>query len=55
MDAWAGTNSEREGVWLVIDPAELKRFEKTYQPMTRLPNSVLARDQVYVVPPGEQK
>ncbi|HEX4792819.1 MAG TPA: glycosyltransferase family 39 protein [Humisphaera sp.] len=54
VDAWAGSKLEREGAWLVIDPGEFARFEKTYQPMTPLPASVLAHDQVYVVRPGEQ-
>jgi hypothetical protein len=54
IDSWAGSKSEREGAWLVIDPGELKRFEKTYQPMTALPGSVLGREQVYVVGPEMQ-
>jgi len=52
IDAWAGPPESRKGAWMLIDPDELERFEKTYQPMPPLPASVLMHDRAYLVPPG---
>jgi hypothetical protein len=54
IEAWAGPPQSRGGAWMLIDPDELERFEKTYQPLPPLPASVLMHDKVYLVPPGQR-
>ena len=37
VDAWAGSDKQLPGEWRVIDPAELRRFRKTYFGLPPLP------------------
>ena len=51
LDAWAGPPQDRRNAWLWIDPDELKRFSRTYQPCPPVPDEVAARDRAYLVGP----
>jgi hypothetical protein len=51
IDAWAGQPSTRNGGWLVIDPAELNRMVRTYQPLPPVPREIAGKDGVFTVPP----
>jgi len=49
IDAFAGPNVPGQTQWLLVDPDELQRYEKTYQPFPRLPASTATHDQTYAV------
>ncbi|HEX5245128.1 MAG TPA: hypothetical protein VFW23_17850, partial [Tepidisphaeraceae bacterium] len=51
LDAWAGPPQDRRNAWLWIDPEELKRFARTYQPCPPVPAEVAAHDRAYLVGP----
>jgi hypothetical protein len=46
IEAWAGPADGKQ--WLLIDPAELKRFE-SYQPFPPLPPGIAARNERYLI------
>jgi len=49
IDAFAGPKPAGQKQWLLIDPDELKRFEKTYQPFPPLPADIAVHDQPYAI------
>jgi hypothetical protein len=49
IDAWAGPASPPGSQWICVDPGELKRFEKTYQPFPPLSREILAHDEPYLM------
>jgi hypothetical protein len=49
IEAFAGPKPAGQKQWLLIDPDELKRFEKTYQPFPPLPAEIVAHDRPYAV------
>lgn len=49
VEAWAGKMPEPERRWLLIDPTELERFERTYQPLPPLPAEIAAHREPYVM------
>lgn len=51
IDAWRGPGAAPANEWLLIDPAELRRFETTYRNIPPPPADVRARPQRFVVPP----
>ena len=51
LDAWAGPPQDRRNAWLWIDPEELKRFSRTYQPCPPVPPEIAAHDRAYLVGP----
>jgi hypothetical protein len=53
MEAWAGPSSASPQ-WLLIDPNELERFERTYQPFPPLSPEITAHNETFLVqrPPG---
>ena len=51
LDAWAGPPEERRNAWLWIDPEELKRFARTYQPCPSVPPEIAAHERAYLVGP----
>jgi hypothetical protein len=40
------------GEYLLVDPAELERFEKTYRPLAPIPAAWKAMKEPFIVPPG---
>jgi hypothetical protein len=40
VEAWAGETPKAATQWLLIDPDELRRFEKTYQPFPPIPADI---------------
>ncbi|MDB5301463.1 MAG: hypothetical protein JWO87_3126 [Phycisphaerales bacterium] len=51
MEAWAGPAAGRREAWLLIDPDELKRFARTYQPIPAVPPEIARENKAYVVKP----
>jgi len=51
LDAWAGPPQDRRNAWLWIDPEELKRFARTYQPCPPVPPEIAAHERAYLVGP----
>ena len=49
IEAWAGPKPAQGTQWLLIDPNELLRFEKTYQPFPPVPAEIAAHGEPYVV------
>ena len=48
IEAWAGPPAPDQ--LLVIDPTELKRFQKTYQPFPPIPSEITAHTETYMIP-----
>jgi hypothetical protein len=49
IKAWAGPALAGNHQWLLIDPIELERFQRTYQPFPPLPADITAHDSPYVI------
>ena len=49
IEAWAGATPKAETQWLLIDPVELERFERTYQTFPPLPAEIAAHREPYVM------
>jgi hypothetical protein len=49
IDAYAGQPATPGTQWLCIDPGELRRFEKTYQPFGTVDPEILAHDGPYLL------
>jgi hypothetical protein len=49
VETWAGEKPKAATQWLLIDPNELRRFEKTYQPFPTLPADIQAHPESYIV------
>jgi hypothetical protein len=50
--AWRGSGERGNDEWLVISPAELERFGRTYWGMAKPPGEWAGRGEPIVVPPG---
>ena len=49
IEAWAGPPPATGTQWLLIDPIELERFERTYQPFPPLPAQVTEHREPYMI------
>ena len=49
LEAWAGATLDLKQRWLLIDPTELERFERTYQPLPPLPADVAAHREPFLI------
>lgn len=48
IEAWA--SHDTRGDWLLVDPNELRRFERTYQPFPALPPDIASRREPFLIP-----
>ena len=49
IKAWAGAAPSQGHQWLLIDPMELERFQKTYQPFPPLSADITAHNSPYLI------
>jgi len=49
IEAWGGPGAARGTEYMLIDPNELRRFEKTYQPFPPLPADIASHDEPYLI------